>query len=212
MLRLMLLLLCLFPALAPAASEDEDLAYSLGARLGERLRGEVPGLPLDALLQGLRQAYQGDALRLPPERIEALLEVHEQRVAQSHEEHARMAEGRFLAKEKSQYGVRELEGGVLVRELRAGSGRKPLASSRVKVNYRGELADGSLFDQSEGPQWFRLRALIPGWQTALLNMPTGARWRVVIPAEQAYGKEGAGDLIPPNAPLVFEVELLEVAN
>ncbi|WP_043307966.1 FKBP-type peptidyl-prolyl cis-trans isomerase [Pseudomonas sp. ML96] len=212
MLRLMLLLLCLLPALSPAASEDEDLAYSLGAKLGERLRGEVPGLPLDALLQGLRQAYQGDALRLPPERIEALLEVHEQRVAQSREEQTRMAEGRFLAKEKSQYGVRELEGGVLVRELRAGNGRKPLAGSRVKVNYRGELADGRLFDQSEGPQWFRLRALIPGWQTALLQMPTGARWRVVIPAAQAYGKEGAGDLIPPDAPLVFEVELLEVAN
>ena len=82
----------------------------------------------------------------------------------------------------------------------------------MRVSYRGELADGSLFDQSEGPQWFRLGALIPGWQTALREMPAGARWRVVIPAEQAYGAEGAGDLIPPNAPLVFEVELLEVAD
>lgn len=212
MLRLSLLLLCLLPTLSPAATQDEDLAYSLGARLGERLRGEVPELPLDALLQGLRQAYQGEALRLPPERIEALLEAHEARIAVSREEQVRMSEGRFLAKEKSQYGVRELEGGVLVRQLRAGSGRKPLASSRVKVNYRGELADGSLFDQSEGPQWFRLRALIPGWQTALRQMPIGARWRVVIPAAQAYGEEGAGDLIPPNAPLVFEVELLDVAD
>ena len=63
-----------------------------------------------------------------------------------------------------------------------------------------------------GAPWFRLGALIPGWQTALREMPAGARWRVVIPAEQAYGAEGAGDLIPPNAPLVFEVELLEVAD
>jgi FKBP-type peptidyl-prolyl cis-trans isomerase FklB len=212
MLRHSLLLLCLLPALSPAANQDEDLAYSLGARLGERLHGEVPNLPLDALLQGLRQAYRGEALRLPPERIDALLEAHEQHMAQSREEQTRMAEGRFFAKEKSQYGVRELEGGVLVRELRAGSGRKPSTSSRVKVNYRGELADGSLFDQSEGAQWFRLNALIPGWQTALRQMPIGARWRVVIPAAQAYGEEGAGDLIPPNAPLVFEVELLDVAD
>ena len=212
MLRHSLLLLCLLPALSPAANQDEDLAYSLGARLGERLHDEVPGLPLDALLQGLRQAYRGEALRLPPERIDTLLDAHEQRMADSREEQTRMAEGRFLAKEKSQYGVRELEGGVLVRELRAGSGRKPLANSRVKVNYRGELADGSLFDQSEGAQWFRLSALIPGWQTALRQMPIGARWRVVIPAAQAYGEEGAGDLIPANAPLVFEVELVDVAD
>ena len=91
MLRLSLLLLCLLPTLSPAATQDEDLAYSLGARLGERLRGEVPELPLDALLQGLRQAYQGEALRLPPERIEALLEAHEARIAVSREEQVRMA-------------------------------------------------------------------------------------------------------------------------
>jgi FKBP-type peptidyl-prolyl cis-trans isomerase FklB len=212
MLRLSLLLLCLLPPLSLAAQQDEDLAYSLGAKLGERLRGEVPDLPLDALLQGLRQAYRGEELRLPPQRIDALLESHETAIAARREEQARMAEGRFLAKEKSRHGVRELEGGVLVRELRAGSGRKPQAGSRVQVNYRGELADGSLFDQSEGPQWFRLGALIPGWQTALRQMPIGARWRVVIPAAQAYGEEGAGDLIPPNAPLVFEVELLDVAD
>ena len=212
MLRFWLVLLCLCSSLACATPQDEDLAYSLGAKLGERLRGEVPDLPLDALLAGLRQAYRDEALRLPPERIEALLAEHEQRSAESRETQARLAEGRFLATEKSRYGVRELAGGVLVRELRAGSGAKPRSNGRVRVSYRGELADGSLFDQSEGPQWFRLGALIPGWQTALREMPAGARWRVVIPAEQAYGAEGAGDLIPPNAPLVFEVELLEVAD
>ncbi|WP_252273617.1 FKBP-type peptidyl-prolyl cis-trans isomerase [Pseudomonas subflava] len=212
MWRFSLLLLCLLPALSPAASEEEDLAYSLGVRLGERLRDEVPDLPLEALLQGLRQAYRDEPLRLPQERVDALLDMHEQRIAQSRDERQQAAEGRFLAQEKSRHGVRELEGGVLVSELRAGSGRQPQANSRVKVSYRGELADRSLFDQSEGPQWFRLRALIPGWQTALRQMPVGARWRIVIPAEQAYGEEGAGDLIPPNAPLVFEVELLDVAN
>lgn len=212
MWRFSLLLLCLLPALSPAASEEEDLAYSLGVRLGERLRDEVPDLPLEALLQGLRQAYRDEPLRLPRERVDALLDMHEQRIAQSRDERQHAAEGRFLAQEKSRHGVRELEGGVLVSELRAGNGRQPQANSRVKVSYRGELADGSLFDQSEGPQWFRLRALIPGWQTALRQMPVGARWRIVIPAEQAYGEEGAGDLIPPNAPLVFEVELLDVAD
>ena len=212
MLRQLLLLLCLIPALANAAQAQDDLAYSLGTRLGERLREEMPDLPLDALLQGLRQAYRDEPLRLPQARIEALLLEHEQRLQQQREQQVDLAEARFLANEKAAYGVRELAGGVLVRELRGGHGAKPQLGSRVRVSYRGELADGSLFDQSEGPQWFRLSALIPGWQTALREMHTGARWRVVIPAAQAYGAEGAGDLIPPNAPLVFEVELLEVAN
>jgi FKBP-type peptidyl-prolyl cis-trans isomerase FklB len=208
----LLLLLCLFPPLLPAAAQDEDLAYSLGVRLGARLRTEVPDLPIDELVAGLRQAYLDQPLRLPEQRIDALLENHEANIANLRQEQAQQAEGRFLAREKAVYGVRELAGGVLVRELRAGTGERPGANSRVRVSYRGELADGRLFDQSEGPQWFRLGALIPGWQTALRQMPTGARWRVVIPSAQAYGEEGAGDLIPPDAPLVFEVELLEVAD
>ncbi|WP_068825094.1 FKBP-type peptidyl-prolyl cis-trans isomerase [Pseudomonas sp. BMS12] len=212
MLRRALLLLCLTQPLANAAQQNDDLAYSLGARLGERLRAEVPDLQLDALLEGLQQAYRNEPLRLPQARIDHLLQDHEERLQEHRQTQAEQAQARFLAKEKSIYGVRELAGGVLVRELRGGQGVRPSAGSRVKVTYRGELANGSLFDQSEGPQWFRLAALIPGWQTALQEMPTGARWRVVIPAAQAYGEEGAGDLIPPNAPLVFEVELLEVAN
>ena len=77
------------------------------------------------------------------------------------------------------------------------------------MRYSGRLADGTLFDESREPQWFRLDSLIAGWRSALLDMPAGARWQLVIPSAQAYGEEGAGDLIPPHAPLVFEVELLE---
>jgi FKBP-type peptidyl-prolyl cis-trans isomerase FklB len=80
------------------------------------------------------------------------------------------------------------------------------------VRYAGWLADGSLFDESQAPQWFKLDSVIAGWRTALLEMPTGAKWRLVIPSAQAYGAQGAGDLIPPHTPLVFEVELLEVAD
>lgn len=212
MLRHWLLLLCLCSSLSHATQQDEELAYSLGAKLGERLRSEVPNLPLESLLQGLRQAYRGEKLHLSANHIDALLTEHERRSIESREARLHMSEGPFLATEKAHSGVRELAGGVLVRELRAGAGVKPRGNDRVRVTYRGELADGRLFDQSEGPQWFRLGALIPGWRTALREMPVGARWRVVIPAEQAYGAEGAGDLIPPNAPLVFEVELLEVAD
>ena len=216
MLRCTLLLLCLCPALLAAATPEDDLAYSLGARLGERLRSEVPDLQLEAMLEGLRQAYRAQPLRLPQERIDSLLEEHEKhlalRAAASRHEQARATEQRFLAAEKAKTGVRELAGGVLVQELQPGSAERFGNATRVQVRYRGELADGTLFDQSEGAQWFRLNSLIVGWQTALRAMPVGAKWRVVIPAAQAYGQAGAGDLIPPDAPLVFELELLDIAD
>ena len=60
------------------------------------------------------------------------------------------------------------------------------------MNYRGQLADGSVFDESDGPQWFRLDSVIAGWRDALQEMPVGAKWRLVIPSAQAYGAEGAG--------------------
>ena len=94
----------------------------------------------------------------------------------------------------------------------AGSGRKPGPKDRIQVRYIGFLADGSQFDESQTAQWFRLDSLIAGWRSALLQMPKGAHWRLVIPSDQAYGEEGAGDLIPPYAPLVFDLRLLDVAD
>ncbi|MGP0172880.1 FKBP-type peptidyl-prolyl cis-trans isomerase [Pseudomonas sp. NCHU5208] len=204
--------LCISP-LAFATPQD-DLAYSLGARLGERLREEVPDLALPQLIEGLRQAYAGQPLRLDEARIERLLAEHEARMAQDPQRHAKAQqdEQRFLAEERAKPGVRVLEGGVLVSEVRPGSGAKPTARSRVQVRYSGQLADGSLFDESQTPQWFRLDSLIAGWRSALLQMPVGAHWRLVVPSAQAYGEEGAGDLIPPYSPLVFDLELLGVAN
>lgn len=212
--RLSILLLCLLAPLAQAEEHAHDLAYSLGVRLGERLRDEVPDLQLQALLDGLRQAYRNEPLALDSERIESLLEAHEAQLASAPEkiEKAMAAEKRFLAKEKAKAGMRELKNGVLMQQLRAGKGPKPGPKSRIQVRYIGQLADGSQFDESQSPQWFRLDSVIAGWRSALLEMPVGAQWRLVIPSAQAYGAEGAGDLIPPYSPLVFELELLDTED
>ncbi|BBP80583.1 putative FKBP-type 25 kDa peptidyl-prolyl cis-trans isomerase [Pseudomonas sp. Pc102] len=206
------LLFCLFALPLQAADEQKDLAYSMGVKLGERLRQEAPDLQLDSLLRGLAQAYRGEKPELDAQRMEQLLDAHETTLERNGQDtqKAIAAEKRFIALERGKYGVRELKDGVLVTELRAGSGAKPGAHSQVRVNYRGQLADGSVFDESDGPQWFRLDSVIAGWRDALQEMPVGAKWRLVIPSAQAYGAEGAGDLIPPHAPLVFDLELLEV--
>ncbi|MDF3133059.1 FKBP-type peptidyl-prolyl cis-trans isomerase [Pseudomonas extremaustralis] len=199
------------PPQTPAQTQH-DLAYSLGASLGERLRQEVPDLQIQALIDGLKQAYQGQPLALDNARIEQILAQQE---AQSEadtqapqSEKALAAEQQFLAKEKAAKGVRELADGILLTELTAGTGNKPMASDQVQVNYVGRLPDGTVFDQSTQPQWFRLDSVISGWSSALQQMPVGAKWRLVIPSAQAYGADGAGELIPPYTPLVFEIELL----
>ncbi len=214
MSRYLMLLFCLLTPLAQASENQHDLAYSLGVRLGERLREEVPDLQLQALLDGLRQAYRGEPLQLEEKRIEQILAEHEAQLADSpaSAEPAIAAERRFLANEKAKAGVRELPGGVLRIELQRGHGDTPTATSKVQVRYVGRLADGSVFDESAEPQWFRLDSVITGWRTALQEMPVGTKWRLVIPSAQAYGAEGAGDLIPPYAPLVFELELLGTAD
>lgn len=217
----MLLPLCLLSPLALAAdpapaTSPHDLGYSLGASLGTRLHDEVPGLQLDALIEGLRQAYQGQPLALSDERIEQILAEHDTQVAASNaqpqSEKALGAERDFLATEKAKPGVRALPDGILITELKAGSGNAAKGNGRVQVTYKGMLPDGTVFDENSQPQWFRLDSVIEGWREGMQGMPTGAKWRLVIPSSLAYGAQGAGDVIAPYTPLTFEVELLGVAD
>ncbi len=210
------LFLVFFLLIAPLHAEENqhDLAYSLGVKLGQRLREEVPDLQLQALLDGLRQAYRGEPLQLDAKRMEQLLADHEAKLAAApvEDQQAVQVETRFMVNEKAKAGVHQLPGGVLYSELVHGQGKKPTAKGRVRVKYVGRFADGGVFDESTQPVWFKLDSVIAGWRIALQEMPVGSKWRLVIPSAQAYGSEGAGDLIPPYSPLVFELELLEAAD
>lgn len=218
MSRYLFLSLCVFFSVAQAAekpteNDARDLAYSLGASLGERLREEVPDLQIQALVDGLKQAYQGKPLALKDEQIEQILAEHEAQVAEKpavpQSEIALEKERRFLEVEKARPGVRELADGILLSEETPGTGTKAGPNGRVQVRYIGRLPDGTVFDQNSQAQWFSLDSVISGWRSALQQMPVGAKWRLVIPSAQAYGADGAGDLIAPYTPLVFEVELLD---
>jgi FKBP-type peptidyl-prolyl cis-trans isomerase FklB len=102
--------------------------------------------------------------------------------------------------------------GIQYEVLQKGDGPQPSRKDCVTVNYKGSLIDGKVFDQTEpgAPATFPAGRLIPGWVQALQMMHTGEKWRLIIPSGLAYGKEGAGGVIPPNQTLVFEVELLKV--
>jgi len=108
--------------------------------------------------------------------------------------------------------VKELENGVTYEVINSGSGKTPAPGDRVEVHYHGTLLSGEVFDSSverEKTSTFNVSRVIPGFSMALLKMKEGDKWRVTIPSDQAYGKQGAGK-IGPDETLIFEIELIKV--
>ena len=124
------------------------------------------------------------------------------------------AEGEaFLAKVKKEEGVKTTASGLAYKVLTAGTGASPKATNQVTVHYTGKLISGKVFDSSVKrgqPATFPLNRVIPGWTEGLQLMKKGGKSVFYIPSDLAYGARGAGGVIPPNATLVFEVELLEI--
>ena len=99
--------------------------------------------------------------------------------------------------------------------IEAGDGDSPTAEDTVEVHYRGTLLDGTEFDSSYARNQtvnFGVTQVIAGWTEALQLMSTGAKWKLFIPSDLAYGAGGAGGVIGPNATLIFEVELISIAK
>lgn len=118
----------------------------------------------------------------------------------------------FLEQNAKKDGIKITDSGIQYEVINAGSGPKPKLSSFVTVHYKGTLIDGSEFDSSEGkdPVTFQVTGVIPGWTEILQIMPKGAKYRVYIPEELAYGSQNKGPKIRPYSMLIFDIELLEI--
>lgn len=116
---------------------------------------------------------------------------------------------KFMTENRQKPGVITTATGLQYEVLQEGRGATPKATDTVTVNYRGNLITGAPFDAGDGIS-FPLNGVIPGWTEGLQLMKEGAKYRFYIPAELAYGERGAGRAIPPNAALIFEVELVKV--
>jgi len=114
------------------------------------------------------------------------------------------------AKEK---GAVKTSSGMVYKSIKDGKGKSPTAASTVEVNYRGTLTNGTEFDSSYKRKQsisFPLSGVIPCWTEGVQMMKTGGKAQLVCPPELAYGSRGAGRDVPPNATLIFEVELLAI--
>ena len=107
------------------------------------------------------------------------------------------------------------DSGLQYEVLESGSGGKPGPQSTVVTHYHGTLVDGTVFDSSVErgqPAEFGVNQVIPGWTEALQLMSVGDKWRIACPPQLAYGDQGAGDAIPPDTALVFEIHLIEIKD
>lgn len=121
----------------------------------------------------------------------------------------------FLATNKTKAGVIVTPSGLQYEVVKLGTGEKPTGDATVRVLYTGSLVDGSVFDSNTdrtAPAELQVNAVIPAWSEALLLMPVGSIFKLYIPQDLAYGANGAGDVIPPFAALIFEVELIEIVK
>jgi len=199
---------------------DASTSYAVGMDIGTRLSAMPTELESAHLLQGLRDALAGgECLLSEEESAEVMAEFRQQMMTAEQERRQEQGaknqeEGEaFLAENKGKEGVETTASGLQYKILVAGTGPSPTPSDRVKVHYRGTLIDGTEFDSSFSrgePAVFGVSQVIPGWVEALQLMKVGGKWQLFIPSDIAYGERGAGQMIGPNATLIFEVELLSI--
>lgn len=203
------------------ADETQKLSYALGLDMGVRLKDrDVAELDANAASQGLMHGLSGAEGLMPhDEAVAAIARFQEARMAEMRAELAAKAEAMkeagqaYQEDNKAKEGVTVTETGLQYRVVEAGAGEKPVAGDMVTFHYVGRHTNGTEFDSSYKrgePVTMPLMGLIPGWKEALMLMPAGSKWELVIPSELAYGESGAAGVIQPNETLIFDVELTDV--
>ncbi|MGD9724145.1 MAG: FKBP-type peptidyl-prolyl cis-trans isomerase [Pirellulales bacterium] len=183
-------------------------SYSFGMMIGSNLKKQGVDVDVNLFVQGLRDASAGGKLMLTEEQAGEAIAAFEKEVSAKKANESKQ----FLAQNKSRPGVTTTPTGLQYKVLKAGTGAKPAKNDAVTVIYRGMFINGDEFDTSAGkPFTIGVGDVIPGWQEALQLMPVGSKWMLFVPSELAYGELGQPP-IGPNATLVFELELVDIAK
>ena len=212
------------PALSASASslsEKQRNSTMIGMDIAKSLEPFKDEIDIAALNAALSAALQGKPTKLTPAEADALRAEFGQKMqakmakkaAEAGEKNLRDGAA-FLAANKSKPGVRETASGLQYMVIRQGSGPTPKPTDRVRVHYKGTLLDGTQFDSSYDrgePAEFALNQVIPGWSEGVALMPVNSKYKFWIPAKLGYGPNGQPP-IGPNSTLVFEVELMGIAN
>lgn len=204
-------------------TELERLSYALGLSMGNNFKSSgIEEMNIKEFAEGVAAVFEGtkpkmsydEAKNVIREFFTALEEKQNAAAAKMGEVNKAAGEA-FLAENAKRPEVKTTESGLQYEVINEGNGDKPAANDTVVVHYTGTLIDGTVFDSSVErgtPATFGVTQVIPGWVEALQLMQVGAKWRLYIPSDLAYGPRGAGGAIGPNSTLIFDVELLQIAG
>lgn len=201
-------------------TDDQKASYGIGLNMAAQLAIAEARIDRPALMRGIEDALQGNDPAIPAEEIQEVLTAFGEEIEaaaaaerdQAAQDNAVAGEA-YLAENGRKEGVTTTDSGLQYEVLRQGDGAVPTADQSVRVHYRGSLIDGTEFDSSYGgePALFMASGLISGFTEALLMMPIGSHYRIVIPSNIAYGPGGSGP-IGPNSTLIFEIELIDIVD
>lgn len=201
--------------------ELNRISYALGLSMGNNFRSSgIDKIDVDDFAAGVAAVYSGEKPRMTYDEAKAEIQAYfqameeRQRAAAAEMGKVNAAAGEaFLKDNGAREKVMTTASGLQYEVLEEGTGAQPSAGDQVTVHYTGKLIDGTVFDSSVErgePATFGVTQVIPGWVEALQLMKEGAKWRLFIPSNLAYGPNGAGGVIGPNATLIFDVELIKV--
>jgi len=217
----------LFAAEMELKTETDKISYAIGVDIGRNITNRQVEINPDALAAGLKTVVSAAKPLLTEEELKeamnALQNTMKAKMAdrmkaqqaeqkESGDKNKKAGEA-FLAENKKKEGVKTTASGLQYQIMTEGKGPKPGSNDTVRVHYRGTLIDGKEFDSSYKrgePSEFPVTGVIKGWTEALLMMPVGSKWQLVIPSDLAYGERGAGRDIGPNSVLKFDVELVGI--
>jgi len=215
------------PDTDPFKSDEERFSYALGMSLGKQLEKLPAEVNTDVLIRAIEATLSGGGTLLTGDEGRAIVRnlqarlkekqaalQRERREAWMDAARKNQAEGEaFFAENREKEGIATLQSGLQYRVLVAGEGKKPKIADSVACRFRGKLLDGtefaSSFERAE-PVSFPIQKVIKGWRQALQLMAVGSSWILFVPPHLAYGAQGAGRTISPNATLIFEIELVAV--
>jgi FKBP-type peptidyl-prolyl cis-trans isomerase FklB len=201
-------------------SQEDSLSYAIGMDIGKNLKTQSAKVDPAIMARGVKDILDSAKTMLSEDQAQGCLMSFSQRMMEKREAEMKVkgdqgkVEGEnFLAANKTKEGVVTTASGLQYKIITKGTGPKPTATQTVRVHYRGTFIDGKEFDSSYKrgqPIEFPVNGVIKGWTEALQLMPVGSKWQLFIPSDIAYGDRGAGQAIPPNSTLIFDVELLGI--
>lgn len=201
-------------------TQKDKVSYAIGVTTAKSMKQQSVDIDPDIFAKGLKDGFAGAKTALTDDEMRQVIAAFQKEMTEKYavkmksmaEKNQREGEA-FLTENKKKEGVKILSSGLQYKVIKDGTGNTPKLTDNVTTNYRGTLIDGTEFDSSYKrgqPTKFPVKGVIPGWTEALQLMKAGSKWQLFIPSNLAYGERGAGNMIGPNATLIFEVELLSI--